>query len=77
MSPRNLYQLLSEKVEVLEKQFNSVPVSAVFQSAGGITIDNLASRITQLEEVMHGKTPAHDQFSNTKLPATPAVCHSF
>ncbi|KAF3537734.1 hypothetical protein F2Q69_00022455 [Brassica cretica] len=35
--------------------------------------DNLASRITQLEEVMHGKTPAHDQFSNTKLPATPAT----
>ncbi|CAN6846745.1 unnamed protein product [Brassica oleracea] len=73
MSPRNLYQLLSEKVEVLEKQFNSVPVSAVFQSAGGITIDNLASRITQLEEIMLVITPAHDRFSNTKLPAKPAT----
>ncbi|CAF2141866.1 unnamed protein product [Brassica rapa] len=73
MSPRNLYQLLSEKVEVWEEQFNSVPVSAVFQSAGGITIDNLASRITQQEEIMLVITTAHDQFSNTKLPAKPAT----
>ncbi|KAL0734135.1 hypothetical protein Bca4012_010345 [Brassica carinata] len=66
-------QRLSEKVEILEKQFNSGPVSAVFQSAGGITVDNLASRITQLEEIMQVKTPVHDRFSNTKLPAKQAT----
>ncbi|KAF8103820.1 hypothetical protein N665_0184s0015 [Sinapis alba] len=71
---RILFQLLSEEVKILEKQFNSEAVSAFFQSASAITIDNLASRITQLEKIMQVKTPAHGRFSNTELPeklATP------
>ena len=78
-SGRISFQRLFEKVEVVEKLF--LPVSAVFQSAGGITMDNLASRLTRLEEIaeeiMPVKTPAHDRLSNTKLPAKPVVCHSF
>ena len=70
-------QLLSAKVEGLEKQLNSEPVSALFQSAVANTVDNLASRITQLEEIMLLKKPANDRFSYTKLPAKPAVCRSF
>ncbi|WZZ34955.1 hypothetical protein YC2023_018356 [Brassica napus] len=79
MGPATEVLILINMVETvgggLGKQLNNEPVLGVFQSAGGITIDNLASRITQLEEVMHGKTPAHDRFSNTNLPAklaTPA-----
>ncbi|KAG5397551.1 hypothetical protein IGI04_019365 [Brassica rapa subsp. trilocularis] len=65
-------QLLSAKVEGLEKQLNSEPVSALFQSAVANTVDNLASRITQLEEIMLLEKPANDRFSYTKLPAKPA-----
>ncbi|XP_056850754.1 uncharacterized protein LOC108829955 [Raphanus sativus] len=35
--------------------------------------DNLESRIAQLEEFHQVKTLAHDRFSNTKLPAKPAI----
>ena len=79
-SVRHLFQELTERVEAVEKLINSGPVSAIFQSPTGITMDNLASRVTQLEEIYQVKIPEHDRFSNTKLPAKPAipeVCHSF
>ncbi|KAL0730446.1 hypothetical protein Bca4012_026539 [Brassica carinata] len=72
-SVRHLFQELTERVEAVEKLINSEPVSAIFQSPTGITMDNLASRVTQLEEIYQVKIPEHDQFSNTKLPAKPAI----
>ncbi|KAL0713367.1 hypothetical protein Bca4012_020345 [Brassica carinata] len=72
-SVRHLFQELTERVEAVEKLINSGTVSAIFQSPTGITIDNLASRVTQLEEIYQVKIPEHDRFSNTKLPAKPAI----
>ncbi|KAL0696266.1 hypothetical protein Bca4012_063446 [Brassica carinata] len=72
-SVRNLVQELTERVEAVEMLINSGLVSAIFQSPTGITMDNLASRVTQLEEIYQVKILEHDWFSNTKLPAKPAI----
>ncbi|KAG2328362.1 hypothetical protein Bca52824_011090 [Brassica carinata] len=72
-SVRHLFQELTERVEAVEKLINSGPVSENFQSPTGITMDNLASRVTKLEEIYQVKIPEHDRFSNTKLPAKPAI----
>ncbi|KAJ4894609.1 ULP_PROTEASE domain-containing protein [Raphanus sativus] len=71
-SPRNYsIQQLSRRVGAMESCYG--PLFATLQSVGVFTLDNLASRVAQLEEFHQVKTLAHDRFSNTKLPAKPAI----
>ncbi|KAL0696129.1 hypothetical protein Bca4012_063309 [Brassica carinata] len=78
-TPEEQFEQLIKKVEFWEKKYES-SVLSVFEYVGDITMDGLASRIVQLEDIMLFKTPQNDRSSCTKLPsklAKSSVCHFF